>query len=165
MNVQYDETPLRLKITIPIRVNWFLFALFSLLLAVWVVVLSLIMRFSLEVVRFGFVLATLFLLWLLVWLWSGRFLWNRWQYFAANREILFVEKEQLILRRPVSILGITTVYDFRHVTRFYYSDRHNCAAFDYTYYHVYFGHSLPAKDARMLVEQLNARFFPDSMNV
>ena len=107
-----------------------------------------------------FVLTVILLLWLLVWLWFGRFLWTRWQFHAANREVLFIESEQLIIRRPVSILGLTWVYDISHIEGLYYSEQHRCPAFDYAYQHVYFGRSLAEDQAKSLIEELNRRRFP-----
>jgi hypothetical protein len=123
--------------------------------------LAVVVVYLLRGMSSGFVLTVLLLIWMGIWFWFGRFLWSRWQYHAANREILFIDEEQVIIRRPVSILGITTSYDLRHVSPFYYSERHNCPAFDYAYYHVYFAHGLPAEAAHELIAQLNGRYFPD----
>ena len=109
----------------------------------------------------GAVLTSLLLAWLLVWLLLGRFIWNRWQYHAATRELLFIETDRLIHRRPVSIFGITTTYDWEYVSPFYFSDRHNCPAYDYAYMHVYFGRSMQRTEAELLVNLLNSRYFPD----
>ncbi|MCI0395092.1 MAG: hypothetical protein L0332_26385 [Chloroflexi bacterium] len=158
--VVFEETPARLKVVIPDKTNWLLFGLYSLALLVWLGMFVVVLRFLFQGPG-NAVLAILLFLWSLIWLWFGRFLWGRWQYYAANREILFIDREQLILRRPVSILGLTTSYDRRHAGPFYYSDKHHCPAFDYAYQHVYFGHSLPAAEAQQLVKTLNARYFPD----
>ncbi|MEW5988654.1 MAG: hypothetical protein AB1791_18660 [Chloroflexota bacterium] len=155
----FEENAERLKIVIPIRRNWPLFSLFSTLLVVWLVMIGLVGRFLLaEPATWLVRLAAL--AWLLLWLWFGRSLWQRWQTFAANREILFINRQQLILRRPVSLLGLTTVYDMKHVSPFYVSDKHHCPAFDYAFQHVYFGQSLAASEANDLVTTLNGRFFP-----
>jgi hypothetical protein len=159
--VIYEESPERLKISIPVRVNWLLFTLHTFGLAVWLVMIWLVLSYLFQGLSNSFVLTVLILLWLAFWLWFGRFLFNRWQYFAANREILFIDDEQLIVRRPMSILGITNAYDINYVSPFYYSDKHNCAAFDYAYAHVYFGSSLNEAAAKDLVEDLNKRYFPE----
>jgi hypothetical protein len=106
-------------------------------------------------------LSALLLIWLVVWLLLGKFVWTRWQYQAANREVVFIDDEQIIIRRPVSILGITTAYDINYVSPFYYSDKHNCPAFDYAYMHVYFGRTISALEAQQLIDQLNFRLFPE----
>lgn len=159
--VVYEESPERLKITIPVKVNWLLFTLHALGLAVWLVMVWLVLRYLFQGLSNSFVLTILILLWLVFWMWFGRFLFNRWQYYAANREILFIDKEQIIVRRPLSILGITKAYDINYVSPFYYSDNHNCAAFDYAYAHVYFGSSLDEATAKHLVDDLNERYFPE----
>ena len=109
----------------------------------------------------SFVLTIILLIWMVIWLWFGRFLWSRWQYHAASREILFVDDEQLVVRRPVSILGLTWVYDISHISGLYYSEQHGCPAFDYAYQHVYFGHQLDEAQAKLVVNELNRRFFPN----
>jgi hypothetical protein len=163
--IQFEETPERLKFSWPLRRQGFLLGLFSLTLLVWLVMLVgmaiyLVRDVMLAGERFSFVFSVMLLIWLAVWIWFGRVLWRRWQYYAANREILFINQEQMIIRRPVSILGLTDGYDMQHVSPFYYSDKHHCPVFDYGYQHVYFGHALPQDDAEKLVGALNGRFFP-----
>jgi len=107
------------------------------------------------------VLSALLILWLVIWLVFGRFLWKHWQYYAAGRELLFIDQEQLIVRRPVSILGLTSAYDMAHISPFYHSDTHNRPAFDYAYLHVYFGQGLTRQDSEQLVSKINQRWFPE----
>ncbi|MDX1616838.1 MAG: hypothetical protein R3300_21195 [Candidatus Promineifilaceae bacterium] len=158
--VKFEANEGRLKVTVPIEVNPFLVALFTIALIAWLGMLILVGQFLFDEATSNFVLTVLVLIWLLIWLWFGRFLWRRWQYYAASREILFIDDEQLILRRPLSLLGSTTVYDRSHLSPFYVSERHDCPAFDYAYLHVYFGQSLNQEAARQLVDDLNRRFFP-----
>jgi hypothetical protein len=160
-NVLFEETPERLKVTIPLKVNWLLFILHAFGLGIWLAMIGVVVVYLFRGLSNSFVLTALIVIWMLFWLWFGRFLWNRWQYYAANREILFIDQEQVIVRRPLSILGITNAYDRRYVSPLYYSENHNCPAFDYAYAHVYFGHSLPESEARALITDLNARYFPD----
>jgi hypothetical protein len=159
-DVVFEENTERLKVVLPAPRNWFLLGLFTVTLFVWV---AMLVGMFVILIREDFilVLTIMLVIWLLVWLWFGRILWARWQYYAANREILFVDEEQLILRRPVSLLGITQVYDMEHVSPLYYSDKHHCPAFDYAYQHVYFGNSLEEDEARKLIESLNGRYFPN----
>ncbi len=164
--LKLEETAVRLKITWSVPRNWFLFVLFSLALLVWLVMLAAMTVYLFRDViaggeRFTFILSVILLIWLYVWLRFGRILWTRWQYYTAVREIMFIDPERLIIRRPVSILGITDAYDMQHVNPFYYSEKHRCPAFDYGYTHVYFGLSLAQKEAAALVDFLNGRFFPD----
>jgi hypothetical protein len=157
----FEETPDRLKITIPVKPSRLMRIVFSASLIVWLAMLVLVVSYVLRGLSSSFVLTTLLVLWTIVWFWFGRFLWNRWQYYAANREILFIDEEQVVIRRPLSILGQTTAYDLAHVSPFYYSEQHSCPAFDYAFLHVYFGNSLSDVEARELITLLNARYFPE----
>jgi hypothetical protein len=159
--ILFEESPERLKVTIPVKVNWFLFILHTVGLAVWLVMVGLIVIYLVRGLSNSVVLTILIFIWTALWLWFGRFLFNRWQYYAANREILFIDDEQLILRRPMSILGITNVYDINYVSPFYYSDKHNCVAFDYAYAHVYFGQSLDEPASKAFIAEMNERYFPE----
>jgi hypothetical protein len=156
-----EEGEGRLKVVIPFGISWLALALHSLAMVVWLGMLSAVLVYLLRGLSSSFVLTVILVIWLLVWFWFGRFLWTRWQYHAANREILFIDTEQVILRRPVSILGLTWSYEMSHVSRLYYSDQHRCPAFDYAYLHVYFGRSLSEQQARRLIDELNRRYFPE----
>ena len=158
----FEEDLERLKVVIPVRINWPLLLLFSVALMIWLAMLVVVLVYLVRGMSTNFVLTILLILWVIVWFLFGRFLFARWQYYAAIREILFVDDEQLILRRPVSILGLTTSYDISHITPFYISEKHHCAAFDYAYLHVYFGRSLDEEASQKLIDHLNQRYFPDS---
>ncbi|MCA9916992.1 MAG: hypothetical protein KC445_03525 [Anaerolineales bacterium] len=163
-NIQFEENNERLKVVMPAQKRWIYFGLYSIMLLAWVgmAVFGVIytVRIAISGERFAFVF-TVMLLGLLYLLYRlGKMVWEQWQYYAANREILFIHKEMMILRRPVSIFGITTAYDRTHVTPFYMSDKHHCPAFDYGHQHVYFGHDLPADPAARLIGYLNARYHP-----
>jgi hypothetical protein len=157
--ITMEESAQWLKFVVPVRRNVFLFVLFSCCLVVWITMLA-GMLLAMFRGQFGFVLNTMLVVWILLWLWLGRVLWGRWQYYAAGRELLFVNDRQLILRRPVSILGSTDAYDMKHVTPFYFSDKHHCPAFDYAFQHVYFGQNLAVDEALDFIAALNGRFFP-----
>ncbi len=157
----FEESPERLKVTIPIRVNFGLLALYSFAGIIWLLMLLAVLIYLIRGFSSSIVLTIILILWLGVWMWFGKFLSGRWQYHASNREILFIDDEKIILRRPVSILGFTTSYDIRHVSPFYFSGRHQCPAFDYAFLHVYFGQSLDPEDAHDLVRILNGKCFPD----
>ena len=164
--IQLEETPERLKISWPLQRPWLLFGLFSLALVVWLVMLVWMSTFLVRDVmlageRYTFVLAVMLIIWLLVWLWFGRVLSRRWQYVTANREIMFINQTELIIRRPVSIWGITDAYDMAHVSPFYVSEKFNCPVFDYGFQHIYFGQALPQDEAAALIGMLNGRFFPN----
>ncbi len=163
-NIEFDENKERLKVILPVKKHWVYLVLYSGMLLTWVgmFVFGLLftwrMAFSGERFAFVFTVMLLVLLYLLVRL--GRIVWGQWQYYAASREILFVHNEMLIVRRPVSIFGMTTAFDRAHVTPFYYSEKHHCPAFDYGHQHVYFGHDLPENPAGRLIGYLNARYHP-----
>lgn len=162
-----EETPDWLKIVLPIRRNWILFVLFTILLGVWLAMLAVGIVFMVRDVAmsgepFAFVFTVMLLVLLLILFRFGRVLWGQWQYYATNREILYVNEDQLIVRRPVSILGMTDAYDMSHVSPFYYSEKHHCPTFDYAYQHVYFGRHLERNEAHRLVAYLNERYFPES---
>jgi len=159
-DVVIEEKPEWLKIVMPVKRRGLMALFFSLLLVAWLAMLVYVIAAMFRE-RFGFLLNAMLVVWLVIYLFLGRVLWRRWEYFAANREILFVSDEQLILRRPVSILGSTETYDRKHVSRLYHSDKHHCPAFDYAYQHVYLGRDLAEDDARELVLWLNQRLFPE----
>ncbi|MDX1417092.1 MAG: hypothetical protein R3293_23000 [Candidatus Promineifilaceae bacterium] len=163
-DVDFIETIDRLKVTLPVRRQWIWFALFSVLIVLWLVglvwgVVFTIRDVALSGERYAFVFTIMLLVWLYLWYRLGKVLWRLWQYYAAGREILFVDKEQLIVRRPVSILGITDAYDFEYVSPFFFSSKHDCPGFDYGNQRVYFGRDLKPESAQALVKALNARFF------
>ena len=159
-----EEADGKLKVTITIRRNWLFLIVYSVAILVWIAMVAVVISYLLRGWSNRFVLTILLLLWLLIWFWLGRFLLNRWQYQFASRELIFIDDEQLILRRPVSLFGLTSTYDRQHVSQFYLSDKHNCPAFDYAYAHVYFGQSLESESSRNLVRDLNDKYFPEESN-
>ena len=160
-DLQIEETDGRLKITIPVRSRRLLLAIYSSTLVIWIVMLIIVVGYLIRGMSSGFVLTALLIIWLLAWFLLGWFLWGRWQHHAANRELLFIDSEQLIVRRPVFIFGKTTAYDMNHVSPFYISERHKCPAFDYAYMHVYFGRDLGTDDSSELIKSVNTRFFSE----
>jgi len=163
-HIEFEDGTSWFKIVLPVQRNWLLFGLFTLCVLVWMgMLVGIISKMLSE--RYTIILNVMLVIWLLIWIWFGRVLWRRWQYYAANREILFINERQILVRRPVSILGSTEAFDMSHVTPFYYSEKHQCPAFDYAYQHVYFGQSLLPAGAQELVGSLNDRFFPDAEDV
>lgn len=158
--LEIEEDQERLKIILPLKRNRLLLSLFSLLIVVWLAMTVAIIAAMLRE-HYTWLLNLMLLIWLGIWAWFGRVLWRRWQFFAAGREILFINHERLILRRPLSLLGPTDAYDMKHVTPFYRSDLHSCPTFDYAFQHVYFGQSLPVDEATQLIAALNRRFFAE----
>jgi hypothetical protein len=160
--IEYDEALERSKVTISLRRRWGALILYTMVMVVWIAMIFVYLGYLIGGYSTSIVLTILVLFWLIIWLVFGRLLWKRWQYHVAGREILFIDREQVIIRRPVSILGITTAYDMDHVSPMYYSDKHGCPAFDYAYLHVFFGQDLPSQEADELIEVINSRWFPDS---
>ncbi len=162
--VEYDDELERMKLTIRLRRKWAFIALYTISLIIWLTMLIVVLVYLLGGKSTSIILTLLLVMWMVVWLSFGRFLWKRWQFQFANREIIFIDHEQLIIRRPVSILGITYAYDMSHIGPFYISQHRHCPAFDYAYQHVYVGQDLSDKDADELVKILNERWFADSLD-
>ncbi len=168
-NLTFEQTAERLKVVIPLRRNWLLFALFTVSVLVWVAMALVVLVFIIRDVipqreRYTFVLVVMMLVWLVIWYYLGKVIWQQWQYYAADREILFIGQDVLMVRRPVSLLGITDAYDMKHVNPFYFSEKHRCPTFDYGSQRIYFGRVLSESDARSLIRFLNSRFFPDTLD-
>jgi hypothetical protein len=163
-DVQFAETADRLKVTLPVRRRWLPFILFTVLLIIWLVGLTWGIIFTVRDIafsgeRYAFVFTIMLLVWLYLWYRLGKILWQQWQYYAASREILFIEKERLIIRRPVSILGITDAYDLNYMAPFFHSPKHECPGFNYGKQRVYFGQGLDKQASQQLVQSLNERYF------
>ena len=166
-NVTFEETAERLKITLPVNRNWFLIGLFTVCLLAWLVTLIVVLQFLIREVfptggRFAFLMTTMLVIWGIIYYYLGRMLWQRWQYVAANREIIFIYKDdQVIVRRPLSIFGLTTTYDYQHVSPFHYNDTRHCVAFQYGQRYAFFGHALNRDEAQQFNDYINYRFFPE----
>ena len=163
-DVHFEQTPDRLKVVLPVKRQPFWLLLFSLLMIVWLAGLVWGVVFTIRDVafsgeRFAIVFTIMMLIWLYIWYRLGRLLWQQWQYFAANREILFLEKERLMIRRPVSVMGTTDAYDMSYVSPFFYSDEESCPGFTYGNRRVYFGRGLDEVPAQTLVKVINQRYF------
>lgn len=164
--VTFEQTPERLKVVLPLRRQWPFLLVYSVLMLTWIVVTvwMLVLLFQTSRGQMGLVFFIVWVLILLVWayLWYrlGGFVWRWWQYYAATREILFIDPALLIVRRPLSVLGVTDAYAMEHVSPFYYSERHAAVAFDYGSRGGVFGQALAPLQAQQLVTALNRRFFP-----
>lgn len=163
--INLKDQPDWLKVMMPVKRNWVLFAVFSAALLVWLVfIIGMVIFLIRDVImareRFVFAFSMILLIWLALWWWLGKIVWRRWQYYAAGREILFINKERLLIRRPVSIWGLTDAYDMAYIRPFYISKRHHCPTFEYGSQKVYFGLSLRDGEATSLVKTLNSLYFP-----
>jgi hypothetical protein len=159
-NVQIEKTDEKLKVVLPAQSQPLWLLIYSILLLIWVIGLIWGIVFILRDVafsgeRYAIVFTIMLLIWLYIWYRLGRILWNQWQFYAARREILFFEPGQFIIRRPVSLLGITDAYDLEHVSLFYYSDEESCPGFEYGSRRIYFGQGLDKSSGEHLVKFLN----------
>ena len=163
-DVRFEQSPQRLKIVLPVRRNWPLLAIYTILEVTWLVMLVGGLVFLAQVAfsgeRYAFVFAVMLLVLLLILFRFGRFLSRQWANYATNRELLFINREVLIVRRPISIWGNTDAYDMQHVSPFYLSDKPRALAFDYGHRHVYVGESLRPEAQAALRQFLNATYFP-----
>lgn len=168
-DVEFEQQEKRLKVVMPVQRHQVYFALYSVLLLAWIGVtiwmLGLLFGTTVENLTTTFIVVWIIILiiWAYIWYRLGRMVWYWWQYYTATREVLFVDEEILIVRRPLSILGVTDGYDMDHVSPFYYSEKYDAIAFDYGSRGGQFGHSLPRPDAERLIAVLNRRFFPQSL--
>ncbi|MFN2117880.1 MAG: hypothetical protein ACK2U0_07125 [Candidatus Promineifilaceae bacterium] len=165
-NVQFEQTEERLKIILPTQNKLLWLIVYSVLMLIWaagliwgIVFIFRDVAFSGE--RYAIVFTIMLLIWLYIWYRLGKILWKQWQYYAARREILFIEPERFIIRRPVSLLGITDAYDMEHVSPFYFSEEESCPGFNYGSRRIYFGQELDAPSGEQLVKYLNGVVFAD----
>lgn len=162
-SVHFEQTPERLKIVIPVKRDWPYLVTYTILVLLWLgmlvggIVYLIRILYSGQSYRFLFALIILVLL--LILFRFGRFLWRQWAQFFSNREVLLINQEEFIVRRPVSIWGNTDVYDMEHVTSIYSDDALGALGFDYGYHHVYFGKSLTLESRQTLSRFLNETCF------
>lgn len=167
--VTFEETAERLKVAMPAERHRVYLIVYSVLLFVWsAVTIWMIVRLlgtSLSSLSLFFIVfwVILLLVWAYVWYRLGRHVWRWWQYYMATREILFVYDDILIVRRPLSILGVDDGYDMEHVGPFYYNEERRAVTFDYGSRGGAFGKGLPPADAERLSRALNRRFFPQAL--
>jgi hypothetical protein len=163
-NIQYEQNEDRLKVVLPTQSRPLWLFIYSLLILIWTAgliwgVVFIIRDIVFSGERYAFVFTIMLLIWLYIWYRLGRIVWKQWQYYAARREILFIEPERLIIRRPVSLLGITDAYDMEYVSPFYYSQLESCPGFDYGNRRIYFGQGLDEASGIQLVKALNEIYF------
>ena len=163
-SVHFEQMPERLKVVIPVNRNRPYLIIYAILTLLWVgmigggiVYLNQIL-FSDQSYRFLFALMILILL--LIWFRFGRFLWRQLAQYLSNREVLFINQEEFIVRRPISIWGNTDVYDMEYVTSIYSDETLGVLGFDYGYHHIYFGGSLTPESRQTLLQFLNDTYFP-----
>lgn len=167
--LELEENQQRLKIVLPVKRNWLGVVAYTLLVIVWLVILVLFLVYlirppfpTVASTTYRFVWRLLIIIWLLIWGRTiGRFVLRWWQFYLAQREILFINQDVLIIRRPVSIFGLTDAYDMRYVSPFYQHEQHRCPAFRYgNTQRILFGLGLPPAESDSLLHYLNRRYFP-----
>ena len=166
--IVFEENDERVKVIIPIERQPLYWGLYSLMLIIWIfssvwgasTVIGFFRQgsFGLTGVYLG---AYIFILLLVAvfWFYLGRKVWTQWQYFTATREILFFYPEKLIVRRPVSLLGVTDAYSREHVSRFSLDSKLNCPAFDYGTFRIPVGMTLPVEESKAFISEINRRFY------
>ena len=157
------------KFVMPAKRNWGMFLFYSAAMLVWAgmmiyIFIGLFRPFPITRPFSSNLVWRLILIgWLLVWyFFARRYLWRIWQYYAATREILLINEDEFIIRRPVSLLGITDVYDMKHIQTVEYDADKQTSNFHYGVRRIPFGKALTAAEGQALVATLNHRYFPDS---
>lgn len=168
--ISFEENADRTKITIPLQRQWGFWLTYTILLLVWLTstLWAIVTLFNtLSTGNYPFEGAYLFA-WLVMlaiigglWWYLGRNVWRRWQYYTANREILFFYPDKLVVRRPLSLLGLTDAYDLQHVSLFRYDGKIDSLAFDYGTHRIPVGLTLPKEEAQALLSYLNSHFFTE----
>lgn len=167
--ISFEENAERLKVTIPLKRIWGYWLAYTAMLLTWLTGSYWAITTLVSIIRsgeYGFEGLFLFAWFVIVfiiaafWYYLGRNVWRRWQYYTANREILFFYTDKLVVRRPLSLLGITDAYAWQHISPFLYDKKYNCPAFDYGTHRIPVGTTLAEEESRALIGQLNERFFP-----
>lgn len=168
--ITFEENAERIKIIVPLKRQWGYWLVYTVLLLAWLAGSFLALGQFFDIVRSGnygfeglllFAYIVILLILAAGWFWLGRQVWRRWQYYTATREILFFYEDKLIVRRPLSLLGITEAYDRRHISPFRLDEKMNCPVFDYGSYRIPVGTTLAQEEATAFIAQINERFFPD----
>lgn len=166
-DVHFEENPERLKVVMPIKRNRPLAITYSVLLLLWLVTsvwgLVYTIRIAFSGERYAFVFTLMLLLLLYIYYRFGGFIRRQWAHFISPRELLFINRERLILRRPVSIWGNTDAYDMQHVSPIYLGEKTQALTFDYGHQHIHFGEGLGVEAQKALRGVLNNRYFPASV--
>jgi hypothetical protein len=126
-DVHFEQTPDRLKIVLPLRRNWPFLIIYTILALMWLVMMIGGVWFAIQVgfsgERYVFVFVLMLLTFLFILFRFRKHLFRQWAIYLAGREILFINTEELIIRRPVSIWGNTDVYGMEHIQSIQESDK------------------------------------------
>jgi hypothetical protein len=165
-NILIEEEERWQKVIMPAEKSTFLFIFYSIAMILWAIstiwIIYQIFQ-PLGIDRPFMTKAIYRLIWfglLVTWYWFAKnFLWGFWQYYAANREILFINEEEFIIRRPVSLLGVTNVYDMKHIEAIYHDEEKDSPTLQYGVQPVHFGQALSTKEGIELISMLTHRHF------
>ena len=167
--VTFDENEERLKVAFPVRRNLLFFGIYSVLLLAWLGVtgwmLALLFAADVSAMGLSFIIVWIIILlvWAYIWFRLGRSIWHWWQYHVAEREVLLIDEELLVVHRPFLFLGVTEAYALEHVSPFAYDEEEKVIGFAYGARAGNFASGLPAPAARRLAVALNRRYFPDEL--
>lgn len=163
--VHFEQTPERLKIVLPVARKRGYLVVYTALVVAWLGMMIGGLIFIVRILGSGagyrFVFTIMIVILLAILFRFGRFLWRQWAAYASNREVLLVNPEELIVRRPVSIWGNTDVYDMAHVSTFYESANPPALTFDYGYRHINIGEGLTSEARQALAQFLNQQYLAD----
>lgn len=161
--VHFEQTPTRLKIVLPIKRHWVYLSLYSALMIIWIGMMVWGLVYSTRILflrdeppfcvyyhapchaRYS--------------VFFGRILRRQWAAYFSNREILFINNEELILRRPVSMWGNTDVYDMQHVTPLYVDELRAMIGFEYGHRQIYLAEGLTGEARNALAGFINEVYF------
>lgn len=167
-DVHFEQTPEWLKVVVPVKRSWPYLVTYTILMVVWLVMLVWGGVYAIQILLSGahyrFVFVIMLVIMLFVLLRFGRFLRRQWATYFSNREVLLVNNEEFIVRRPISIWGNTDVYDMEHVTPIYEHDEQQALAFNYGSRRIFFGEGLKIEARRALAAALNERYFADKLD-
>ncbi len=167
-DVHFEQTSEWLKVVVPVKRSWPYLAIYTILLVMWVVMLVWGVVYAVQIFLSGASYRFVFVIMLAVILFTlfrfGRFLRRQWATYFSNREVLLINNEEFIVRRPISIWGNTDVYDMEHVTPLYVHDKQQALAFGYGSRHIFFGEGLKDEARRALAAELNERYFADKLD-
>lgn len=162
--ITFEENERWLKIVMPVRKNWFLLIIYSLMVltGVGLFVGAIIFAVQLGTTwrRFSLLFIVMIVIFLALLYYLMKYVLRQWQFNISNREILFFNEEEMIVRRPVSIFGLTTTFDRQYMHPLSYNDQYSALEFDYGSRPVLIGLNLPKSQTEPLATYINERYFP-----
>lgn len=166
--IHFEQMPDKLKVVLPVKRYWLFLIIYTLLVLMWLGMMAYGVIFLVRIILAGaayrFVFAVMILIMLFVLFRFGRFLFKQWAEYLSNREILFIDSQELIVRKPVSIWGNTSVYDMAFVSPFFRSNTQEALAFNYGSHHVYIGKGLASEAQEALGNFLNRSYFAERLD-